>query len=114
MAKCAEHVELILTPEGDPLFFRQRDGPFFPVLRLVHKYPYIVPIMKVDKGAIKFVLSGANIMCPGLTSKGGKMTEVPSNSVVAVTAEGKDHALAVGFTRMSAQEILDVNKDIGI
>ena len=29
-----------------------------------------MPIMQVDKGAIKFVLSGANIMCPGFTSPG--------------------------------------------
>ena len=26
--------------------------------------------LRVDTGAIKFVLSGANIMCPGLTSPG--------------------------------------------
>lgn len=38
--------------------------------------------MQVDKGAIRFVLSGANIMCPGLTSPGAKMTNVPKDSVV--------------------------------
>lgn len=27
--------------------------------------------MQVDKGAIKFILSGANIMCRGFTSAGG-------------------------------------------
>ena len=26
--------------------------------------------LRVDKGALKFVMSGANIMCPGLTSPG--------------------------------------------
>lgn len=30
---------------------------------------------QVDRGAIKFVLSGANIMCPGLTSPGGALDE---------------------------------------
>lgn len=39
-------------------------------------------MQQVDKGAIKFVLSGANIMCPGLTSPGAKMTEVPKDTVV--------------------------------
>ena len=38
--------------------------------------------MQVDKGAIKFVLSGANIMCPGLTSPGAKMEDVPEGTVV--------------------------------
>lgn len=30
---------------------------------------------QVDRGAIKFVLAGANIMCPGLTSPGGALDE---------------------------------------
>ena len=30
----------------------------------------MLPIQIVDKGAIKFILSGAHIMCPGLTSPG--------------------------------------------
>lgn len=31
--------------------------------------------LQVDRGAIKFVLAGANIMCPGLTSPGGYLDE---------------------------------------
>lgn len=38
--------------------------------------------MQVDKGAIKFILSGANVMCPGLTSPGARMTHVESETVV--------------------------------
>ncbi len=45
--------------------------------------PHILPKLQVDKGAVKFVLSGANIMCPGLTSPGAKMEQsVPEKSVV--------------------------------
>ena len=36
----------------------------------------------MDKGAIRFVLSGANIMCPGLTSPGGKMAPADKDTVV--------------------------------
>ena len=39
-------------------------------------------------GAIKFVLSGANIMCPGLTHPNATMTACPENTVVAIFAEG--------------------------
>lgn len=42
----------------------------------------MMPHMQVDKGAIKFILSGANIMCPGLTSPGAKMTKVEAETVV--------------------------------
>lgn len=65
----AEHVQIVVL-NNTPLFFAQRDGPWFPTLRLLHQYPDIMSKLRVDKGAIKFVLSGANIMCPGLTSAG--------------------------------------------
>ena len=55
---------------GTPLFFAQRDGPWFPTLRLLHQYPDMMKKLRADVGAIKFVLSGAHIMCPGLTSPG--------------------------------------------
>ena len=44
--------------------------------------PFLLPEMQVDKGAIRFILSGANIMCPGLTSPGARMTKVPEGTVV--------------------------------
>ena len=45
--------------------------------------PNMLPRLQVDKGAIRFILSGANIMCPGLTSPGARMTTpVPENTVV--------------------------------
>ncbi len=53
-----------------PIFFAERDGPWYPTLRLLHQYPEMMKKLRVDKGALKFVMSGANIMCPGLTSLG--------------------------------------------
>lgn len=37
--------------------------------------PNIMKKLQVDRGAIKFVLAGANIMCPGLTSPGGVLDD---------------------------------------
>ena len=37
--------------------------------------PDIMKKLQVDRGAIRFVLSGANIMCPGLTSPGGALDD---------------------------------------
>ncbi|KAL5967901.1 Beta-14-galactosyltransferase 7 [Taenia solium] len=53
-------------------------------------------------------------MCPGLTSPGAKLCDVPANTVVAIMAEGKKHAVAVGVTTMSTNEMLDINKNIGV
>jgi malignant T-cell-amplified sequence len=35
--------------------------------------PSIATQVQVDRGAIKFVMKPANIMCPGLTSPGAKL-----------------------------------------
>ncbi len=71
----------------------------------------------MDKGAIPFILGGANIMCPGLTNPGGKMPEdeedesgnvVPGlkeGDGVVIYAEGKEYAIAVGVMKMSSAEV---------
>ncbi len=98
-----------------PLFYRTRDGPYLPTLRLLHQYPDMMPKLRVDTGAIKFVLSGANIMCPGLTSPGATIhDEVEEGAGVAIYAENKEHALAVGVTALSTSDIRDVNKGVGV
>ncbi|GLH02790.1 hypothetical protein R5R35_012877 [Gryllus longicercus] len=114
IVKCHDHIEILVNGSGELLFFRHREGPWIPTLRLLHKYPFFLPWEQVDKGAIRFVLSGANIMCPGLTSPGAKMTTVPKGTVVAVMAEGKQHALAVGVTSLSTEDIAKINKGVGI
>uniref|UniRef100_A0A8C5XIR2 Malignant T-cell-amplified sequence n=1 Tax=Microcebus murinus TaxID=30608 RepID=A0A8C5XIR2_MICMU len=106
IVRCHEHIE-ILTVNGELLFFRQREG-------LLHKYPFILPHQQVDKGAIKFALSGANIMCPGLTSPGAKLDPAAVDTIVAAMAEGTQHALCVGVMKMSAEDIEKITKGIGI
>ena len=87
---------------------------YIPSLWLLHQFPFLLPRFQVDKGAIRFVLAGANIMCPGLTSPGAKMDDVEAGTVVAIHAEGKTHAIGVGLTTMSTKDIREINKDIGV
>ena len=91
----------------EPLFFAARDDPWLPTLRLLHKYPLMMNQLRVDTGAIKFVLSGANIMSPGLTSPGATIhTEVCSTSqrvnvvqcCLCVTAHAEMHHCCVCAT----------------
>ncbi|XP_070554139.1 malignant T-cell-amplified sequence 1-A-like [Ptychodera flava] len=111
--KCHDHIEIFVTG-NEAVFFRQRDGPYYPTLRLLHKYPTILPHQRVDRGAIRFILSGANIMCPGLTSPGATLQPAEEETVVAIMAEGKKHALAIGVMKMSADKIKQINKGIGV
>ena len=114
VVKCHDHLELLINSGGQLLFFRSREGPWCPTLKLLHQYPFLLPVQRVDKGAIKFVLSGANIMCPGLTHPNAKMTPCPENTIVAIFAEGKEHPLAIGKTVMSTADIASKNKGIGV
>ncbi|KAJ1786346.1 translation machinery-associated protein 20 [Coemansia sp. RSA 2399] len=113
--KCKDHITLF-TVDNEILFFQHFSDPVTPTLKLLHQYPDILPKVQVDRGAIKFVLSGANIMCPGLTSPGAKLPEeeVPEGKLVVVMAEGKEHALATGITRMSTGDIKSINKGNGV
>merc|ERR1712013_153956 len=113
LVKCKDHIE-ILAVKGELVFFRQRDGDWYPTLKLLHRYPFMLTHQQVDKGAIRFVLSGANIMCPGLTSPGAKMTDAEAETAVAVMAEGKEHAVSIGLTKMSTAEIAEKNKGVGV
>ena len=110
--KSNDKVELAIV--DDIVICYKKGKEFVPTLWLLHQYPHILPKFQVDKGAIRFVLSGANIMCPGLTSPGGSMEDVEAGSLIAIHAEGKTHAIAVGATTMSSKEIREINKDIGV
>ncbi len=147
-----EHVTLVVVNK-EPLFFNHRDGPYMPTLKVLHKCkfliggtiltqliwnhksdPNIMAKFQVDKGGIKFVLGGAHVMCPGLTSAGGRMEDVDEGAAVvcphkpsfplhtltfewlsqALMAEGKEHALAIGITVMKSSAIREINKGIGL
>ena len=40
--------------------------------------------------------------------------DIPVDTIVAVMAEGKEHAMAVGQMKMSSGDIRSINKGIGV
>lgn len=107
----------------EPVFFQHRDGPILPTLKFVHKYPKVeFTRVTVDKGAIPFLLGGANVMCPGLTNPGGEMPPdngddsngLEKGDGVVIYAEGKELPLAVGVMTMSSADVRKKNKGNGI
>ena len=115
LVKCNNKVNIVQNSETDELlFFSSHDGPFIPTLRLLHKYPDLLPRMQADKGAIKFILNGADVMCPGLTSPGAKMCAADKGDIVSLYAEGKEHAMSICKMLMSSDDIQKKNKGIGL
>lgn len=120
--------------DNQPLFF-ENTGPggatVMPHLRLVHRFPQAFPTIRIDRGAIRFVLSGATLMAPGLTSKGGRLPvdggpkaleegkemeqgvdedgrwsrELVKGEPVVIMAEGKEEACAVGILVEGTEEV---------
>lgn len=101
--------------------------PLIPHLRLVHRFPQAFPAIRIDRGAIRFVLSGATLMAPGLTSTGGRVpgpelegeeatrwgragADLEKGEPVVVMAEGKTEACAVGLLVVGTKEVREVGK----
>ncbi|KAI6086272.1 hypothetical protein F4821DRAFT_238855 [Hypoxylon rubiginosum] len=116
--------------DAQPLFFQfDNAATLLPHLRLVHRFPAAFPSIRIDRGAIRFVLSGATLMAPGLTSTGGRLPsgvgslesqglddderwtrELEKGEPVVVRAEGKIEACAVGFLVMGTKEVKEKGK----
>ena len=50
VVKCHDHLELLINSTGRLLFFRCRDGPWCPTLKMLQMYPFLLPKQRVDKG----------------------------------------------------------------
>jgi PUA domain protein len=115
----------LYTLQNTPLFFQHMDDALLPHLTLVHKYPFAFHRLRIDRGAIRFVLSGATLMAPGLTSPGGRLPgpeleaedkerygeeDLKEGQVVVIEAEGKETACMVGVLKMGTGEMKKVKK----
>lgn len=114
------HVTLYLA-DSRPLFYQHYDDPLVPHLCVVHAFPTALPSVGIDRGAIRFVLSGAALMAPGLTSAGGKLPDPENNpderefeagEVVAIRAEGKNEVCMVGPLKVGTDEIKKKGKGV--
>ena len=131
LVKIPDRVSLYCL-DGKPLFWQHMDDPVMPHLRVVHAYPWAFPRVRIDRGGVRFVLSGATLMVPGLTSKGGRLPgedesgewkwgggekggeEMEAGEVVVVDAGGKENACMVGILKMGTKEMKEKKKGVGI
>ncbi|GAB1318620.1 translation machinery-associated protein 20 [Madurella fahalii] len=100
---------LLYVLDNRPLFWQEgNDGVLLPHLRLVHRFPQCFPTVRIDRGAIRFVLSGATLMAPGLTSKGGRL---PLPGSRESSAEKKDKAEGEGAEGEEGVSVPDEGPD---
>lgn len=89
----------ILTKNEEAVFFYHKDK-LIPTLKLLAKNNFL-PTVTVDMGAIKFVISGADIMRPGITD----VSEFEKSTPVVIIDEKHGKQLAVGIAILSSSDI---------
>ncbi|KAJ3433126.1 mct-1 protein [Anaeramoeba flamelloides] len=115
VGKAENHLQFYII-ESTILFFRWRQGPFYPTLKLLHQIPSLLPIYYVDGGAVRPIMGGAQIMMKGLTKvpNGLPKESIPAQKVVAIVCIGKKNAFTIGLTEHSTEEIKLINNGPGI
>jgi len=91
----------ILLLDGQVIFF-EHEGRMFPALRALLNGLIDVPKITIDMGAVRFVVNGADIMRPGITEIDDRVKE---NSIVVVVDETHGKPLAVGVSKMGADDL---------
>jgi PUA domain protein len=76
-------------------------------LKALIKYNPEKRYVTVDKGAVKFVCNGADIMAPGVVDAD---SSVKKNDLVWVRDETHKKPMAVGIALMSAEEMINAKK----
>ncbi|MFX1392320.1 MAG: DUF1947 domain-containing protein [Promethearchaeota archaeon] len=105
--KCS--VEVILTEAGDILYainnelklWKSNEG-FIPVLTILFDNRINLKTIVVDKGAIRFVTNGADVMRPGITKID---PSIKKGNIVKIVDETHNRALAVGKAMFNAKEM---------
>ncbi|PQE25703.1 translation machinery-associated 20 protein [Rutstroemia sp. NJR-2017a BBW] len=95
--KIPDRVTLYLIG-STPIFYQHMTDALLPHLKLVHRFPTCFPSIRIDRGAIRFVLSGATLMAPGLTSTGGRLPNgnAEEEGVYGETGEGEGWGIGKG------------------
>jgi len=91
---------IILMVDDEPLFFRH-DNRWAPTVKLLLRSNFLKTII-VDKGAVRFVTDGADIMRPGMIQIDDTIAE---RDFVAIVDETHNKPLAVGFALTSGNEM---------
>ncbi len=91
----------IVIIEGKLLLFKVGDI-YFPTVKGVLELGLRKNVVKVDAGAIRFVVNGADVMCPGIVSTD---SDIQAGDPVIIVEETHNKPLAIGIAMISGAEM---------
>lgn len=78
------------------------ENQYLPSIQFIREYPTInLPIVKVDEGAVQYILNGADIFAQGITSVEGNF----SDNTIVLVRNPQDAVLALGKSLKSSSEL---------
>ncbi len=92
----------VILIDGKLLLF-STDGEYFPTVRGALELGLAKHIVIVDAGAVRFVVNGADIMCPGIVRADFKIKE---GDLVIIKEETHEKPLAIGRALMSGEDMV--------
>lgn len=96
-----DEYSLILV-DGKPLLF-EMDGQLFPTVRGALELELNKRIVTVDKGAVRFVSNGADIMAPGIVDAD---PDIKEGDLVIIIEEAYRKPLAIGKALLNGPEMV--------
>lgn len=99
-----DEYSLILV-DGKPLLF-EIEGQLFPTVRGALEMELNKRIVTVDKGAIRFVSNGADIMAPGIVEAD---SEIKEGDLVIIVEETHRKPLAIGKALMNGPQMVEAD-----
>lgn len=99
-----DEYSLILV-DGKPSLF-EIEGQFFPTVRGALETELKKRIVTVDKGAIRFVSNGADIMVPGIVEAD---SEIKEGDFVIIVEETHRKPLAIGKALMKGTQMVEAD-----
>jgi len=91
----------IVIVDSKVLLFQVGDI-YFPTVRGVLELGLRKNVVMVDSGAVRFVVNGADIMCPGITSAD---PAIQPGALVIIVEETHDKPLAIGTSLIQGAEM---------
>jgi PUA-domain protein len=95
----------IILVDSKPLLF-EIEEQFFPTVRGALEMELNKRIVTVDKGAVRFVSNGADIMAPGIVDAD---SEIKEGDLVIIVEEAHRKPLAIGKALMKGPQMVEAD-----
>ncbi len=92
----------VILIDGKLLLF-STDGEYFPTVRGALELGLAKHVVIVDAGAVRFVVNGADIMCPGIVNAD---YEIKVGDLVIIKEETHEKPLAIGRALISGEDMV--------